>query len=148
MNIGLMSLSGHKIYGPKGVGALYIRRRTRIKVEPQINRGGRERRIRSGTVPTPLVVGFRAACELAMKEMEYDDQRIKALQERLLNGISSKIDGVVINRSVERRYAGNLNLSFAYVEAINTFQFHESLENRHLLTLSLKRLPLHSHIDF
>ncbi|KAF3681579.1 hypothetical protein FXO38_01644 [Capsicum annuum] len=66
-----------------------------------MNRGGRERRIRSGTVPTPLVVGFGAACELAMKEMEYDDQRIKALQERLLNGIRSKIDGVVINRSAE-----------------------------------------------
>ncbi|XP_055811214.1 cysteine desulfurase, mitochondrial-like [Solanum dulcamara] len=116
MNISLMSLSGHKIYGPKGVGALYMRRRPRIRVEPQMNGGGQERGIRSGTVPTPLVVGFGAACELAMKEMEYDDQRIKALQERLLNGIMSKIDGVVINGSVERRYAGNLNLSFAYVE--------------------------------
>lgn len=116
MNISLMSLSGHKIYGPKGVGALYIRRRPRIRVEPQMNGGGQERGIRSGTVPTPLVVGFGAACELAMKEMEYDAQRIKGLQERLLNGIRSRIDGVVVNGSVERRYAGNLNLSFAYVE--------------------------------
>ncbi|KAI5654098.1 hypothetical protein M9H77_31285 [Catharanthus roseus] len=116
MNISLMSLSGHKIYGPKGIGALYMRRRPRIRVEPQMNGGGQERGIRSGTVPTPLVVGFGAACELAMKEMAYDDVRIKALQERLLNGIRQKLDGVVVNGSVKRRYAGNLNLSFAYVE--------------------------------
>lgn len=115
-NVSLMSLSGHKIYGPKGVGALYMRRRPRIRVEPQMNGGGQERGIRSGTVPTPLVVGMGAACELAKKEMEYDDKRIKALQERLLDGIKAKLDGVVVNGSVERRYAGNLNLSFAYVE--------------------------------
>nr|GMC62676.1 cysteine desulfurase, mitochondrial [Ipomoea batatas] len=116
MNISLMSLSGHKIYGPKGVGALYMRRRPRIRVEPQMNGGGQERGIRSGTVPTPLVVGFGAACELAKKEMEYDTVKIKALQDRLLNGIKARIDGVVVNGSLERRYAGNLNLSFAYVE--------------------------------
>nr|GMC66257.1 cysteine desulfurase, mitochondrial [Ipomoea batatas] len=116
MNISLMSLSGHKIYGPKGVGALYMRRRPRIRVEPQMNGGGQERGIRSGTVPTPLVVGFGAACELAKKEMEYDTVNIKALQDRLLNGIKARIDGVVVNGSLERRYAGNLNLSFAYVE--------------------------------
>ncbi|KAL5711835.1 cysteine desulfurase [Ranunculus cassubicifolius] len=116
MNISLMSLSGHKIYGPKGVGALYMKRRPRIRVEPQMNGGGQERGIRSGTVPTPLVVGMGAACELAMKEMEYDEKRIKGLQERLLNGITSKIDCVVVNGSTERRYAGNLNISFAYVE--------------------------------
>lgn len=116
MNISLMSLSGHKIYGPKGIGALYMRRRPRVRVQPQMNGGGQERGIRSGTVPTPLVVGFGAACELAMKEMEYEDGRIKALQERLLSGIREKLDGVVVNGSVDRRYAGNLNLSFAYVE--------------------------------
>ncbi|KAJ6989654.1 cysteine desulfurase [Populus alba x Populus x berolinensis] len=88
-NVSLMSLSGHKIYGPKGVGALYMRRRPRIRVEPQMNGGGQERGIRSGTVPTPLVVGM---------------------------GDEAKLDGVVVNGSVERRYAGNLNLSFAYVE--------------------------------
>ncbi|KAF7809969.1 cysteine desulfurase, mitochondrial [Senna tora] len=115
-NVSLMSLSGHKIYGPKGVGALYLRRRPRIRVEPQMNGGGQERGIRSGTVPTPLVVGMGAACELAKKEMEYDEKRISALQERLLNGIREKLDGVVVNGSMERRYAGNLNLSFAYVE--------------------------------
>uniref|UniRef100_A0A1D1Z9H6 cysteine desulfurase n=1 Tax=Anthurium amnicola TaxID=1678845 RepID=A0A1D1Z9H6_9ARAE len=116
MGVGLMSLSGHKIYGPKGVGALYLRRRPRVRVEPQMSGGGQERGIRSGTVPTPLVVGMGAACELAMREMEYDSKRIAALQERLLNGIRAKLDGVVINGSVEHRYAGNLNLSFAYVE--------------------------------
>ncbi|XP_010943368.1 cysteine desulfurase, mitochondrial [Elaeis guineensis] len=116
MGIGLMSLSGHKIYGPKGVGALYLRRRPRIRVEPQMSGGGQERGIRSGTVPTPLVVGMGAACEIATKEMDYDGRRIAALQERLLNGIRSRLDGVVINGSVEHRYPGNLNLSFAYVE--------------------------------
>ncbi|XVF59192.1 hypothetical protein PTKIN_Ptkin07bG0255500 [Pterospermum kingtungense] len=115
-NVSLMSLSGHKIYGPKGVGALYMRRRPRIRVEPQMNGGGQERGIRSGTVPTPLVVGMGAACELAMKEMEYDEKRIKGLQERLLNGIREKIDGVLVNGSMDKRYVGNLNLSFAYVE--------------------------------
>ena len=116
MNVSLMSLSGHKIYGPKGVGVLYMRRRPRIRVEPQMNGGGQERGIRSGTVPTPLVVGMGAACEVAKKEMEYDDKRISALQQRLLNGINAKLDGVVVNGSKDRRYAGNLNLSFAYVE--------------------------------
>ncbi|KAF5742741.1 cysteine desulfurase 1 mitochondrial [Tripterygium wilfordii] len=115
-NVSLMSLSGHKIYGPKGVGALYIRRRPRVRVEPQMNGGGQERGLRSGTVPTPLVVGFGAACELAAKEMEYDGKRIGALQERLLNGIRAKLDGVIVNGSTESRYAGNANISFAYVE--------------------------------
>lgn len=116
MNISLMSLSGHKIYGPKGIGGLYMRRRPRIRVEPQMNGGGQERGIRSGTVPTPLVVGFGAACELSMKEMEYEDKRVRALQERLLNGIRGKLEGVVVNGSEESRYPGNLNLSFAFVE--------------------------------
>ncbi|RDX63103.1 Cysteine desulfurase, mitochondrial, partial [Mucuna pruriens] len=115
-NVSLMSLSGHKVYGPKGVGALYLRRRPRIRVEPQMNGGGQERGIRSGTVATPLVVGMGAACEVAMNELEYDEKRISALQQRLLNGIREKLDGVVVNGSLERRYAGNLNLSFAYVE--------------------------------
>ncbi|GMN34178.1 hypothetical protein TIFTF001_004552 [Ficus carica] len=81
-----------------------------------MNGGGQERGIRSGTVPTPLVVGMGAACELAKKEMEYDERRISALRERLLSGIQAKLEGVVVNGSLERRYVGNLNLSFAYVE--------------------------------
>ncbi|KAF9609309.1 hypothetical protein IFM89_015554 [Coptis chinensis] len=93
-----------------------MKRRPRIKVEPQMNGGGQERGIRSGTVPTPLVVGMGVACELAMKKMEYNVKRIKGLHERLLNGIRSKIDGVMVNGSTQRRYAGNLNILFAYVE--------------------------------
>ncbi|OAY74967.1 cysteine desulfurase, mitochondrial-like [Ananas comosus] len=116
MGIALMSLSGHKIYGPKGVGALYLRRRPRVRVEPQMSGGGQERGIRSGTVPTPLVVGMGAACEIAAGEMDYDNRRIAALQERLLEGVRSGVDDVVVNGSTEHRYPGNLNLSFAYVE--------------------------------
>ncbi|KAL6220241.1 hypothetical protein ACLB2K_007997 [Fragaria x ananassa] len=115
-NVSLMSLSGHKVYGPKGIGALYMRRRPRIRVEPQMNGGGQERGIRSGTVPTPLAVGMGAACEIAKKEMEYDQKRVSYLQERMLKGIKAQLDEVVVNGSVERRYPGNLNLSFAYVE--------------------------------
>lgn len=116
MEVDLMSLSGHKIYGPKGVGALYMRRRPRVRVEPQMSGGGQERGIRSGTVPTPLVVGFGAACEIAFKEMANDERHITELQKRLLQGITSQLDGVVVNGSSEHRYVGNLNLSFAYVE--------------------------------
>lgn len=93
-----------------------MRRRPRVRVEPQMSGGGQERGIRSGTVPTPLVVGMGAACEVAMKEMEYDEKRISRLQERLLSGIRARLGDVVVNGSEERRYAGNLNLSFAYVE--------------------------------
>ncbi|XP_010444587.1 PREDICTED: cysteine desulfurase, mitochondrial [Camelina sativa] len=115
-NIGLMSMSAHKIYGPKGVGALFVRRRPRIRLEPLMNGGGQERGLRSGTAATQQILGFGAACDLAMKEMEYDEKWIKGLQERLLNGIREKLDGVVVNGSMESRYSGNLNLSFAYVE--------------------------------
>lgn len=115
-NVSLMSLSAHKIYGPKGIGALYTRRRPRVRLDPLINGGGQERGVRSGTVPTPLVVGFGVACDIAKKEMEYDDKRIRALQNRLFDGIKEKLEGVVVNGSLEKRYPGNLNLSFAYVE--------------------------------
>ena len=81
-----------------------------------MNGGGQERGIRSGTVPTPLVVGFGAACEIAKKEMEYDEKRVRKLQDRMLKGIREKLDMVVVNGSEERRYPGNLNLSFGYVE--------------------------------
>ncbi|KAL9284679.1 Cysteine desulfurase [Arabidopsis thaliana] len=115
-NVALMSMSAHKIYGPKGVGALYVRRRPRIRLEPLMNGGGQERGLRSGTGATQQIVGFGAACELAMKEMGYDEKWIKGLQERLLNGVREKLDGVVVNGSMDSRYVGNLNLSFAYVE--------------------------------
>lgn len=116
LKVDVMSLSAHKLYGPKGIGALYMRRRPRIRVEPQMSGGGQERGIRSGTLPAPLAVGFGAACDIAHKEMRNDEEHIKALQQRLLEGITSQLEGVVINGSREHRYAGNLNLSFAYVE--------------------------------
>ncbi|RMB95511.1 hypothetical protein DUI87_27620 [Hirundo rustica rustica] len=116
MKIDLMSISGHKIYGPKGVGALYVRRRPRVRLEPLQSGGGQERGLRSGTVPTPLAVGLGAACEVAQQEMEYDHKRILQLAERLVTKIMSEVPDVVMNGDREHRYPGCINLSFAYVE--------------------------------
>jgi len=114
MNIDLMSISGHKIYGPKGVGALYVRRRPRVRVEP-IQNGGGQRGLRSGTVPTPLVVGLGAACELANREMDYDHQHVKRLSDMLVQGVTSQLQNVVRNGG-ENVYPGCVNLSFHCVE--------------------------------
>lgn len=114
--IDLMSISGHKIYGPKGVGALYVRRRPRVRLEPLQNGGGQERGLRSGTVPTPLAVGLGAACSIAQKEMEYDHSRVSALARRLVEKITSETPDVIMNGDPEQRYPGCVNLSFAYVE--------------------------------
>ncbi|KAM9814194.1 cysteine desulfurase [Neosynchiropus ocellatus] len=116
MKIDLMSISGHKIYGPKGVGALYVRRRPRVRLEPLQNGGGQERGLRSGTVPTPLAVGLGAACRIAQKEMEYDHERISTLANRLVQSIMREIPDVIMNGHPEQRYHGCINLSFAYVE--------------------------------
>uniref|UniRef100_A0A673TMZ3 cysteine desulfurase n=1 Tax=Suricata suricatta TaxID=37032 RepID=A0A673TMZ3_SURSU len=116
MKIDLMSISGHKIYGPKGVGAIYIRRRPRVRVEALQSGGGQERGMRSGTVPTPLVVGLGAACEVAQQEMEYDHKRISKLAERLTQKIMNSLPDVVMNGDPEHHYPGCINLSFAYVE--------------------------------
>merc|ERR1719220_3343178 len=97
MNIVLMSISGHKIYGPKGVGALYVRRRPRVRVDPQMSGGGQERGLRSGTVPTPLAVGLGAACELANNEMEYDHEHVKRLSDMLVQGVTEKLPKVTKN---------------------------------------------------
>uniref|UniRef100_A0A3Q1KIN8 Cysteine desulfurase n=1 Tax=Anabas testudineus TaxID=64144 RepID=A0A3Q1KIN8_ANATE len=115
-NVDLMSISGHKIYGPKGVGALYVRRRPRVRLEPLQSGGGQERGLRSGTVPTPLVVGLGAACSIAQQEMEYDHHRVSMLANRLVQKIMSEIPEVVMNGDPEQRYPGCINLSFAYVE--------------------------------
>jgi len=116
MHIDLMSVSGHKIYGPKGIGALYIRRKPRIRVDPLQSGGGQERGIRSGTLPTSLVVGFGKACEVALEEMKNDAEHAKKLWARLYNSINSRLDYVYVNGDKEKRWHGNLNLSFAYVE--------------------------------
>ncbi|KAI8427948.1 hypothetical protein MSG28_002270 [Choristoneura fumiferana] len=97
MNIDLMSISGHKVYGPKGVGALYIRRRPRVRVEPIQSGGGQERGMRSGTVPTPLVVGLGAACDIAEREMPYDHAWMETLSQRFLDKIYSKLSHVIRN---------------------------------------------------
>lgn len=86
MNIDLMSLSGHKIYGPKGIGGLFVRRKPRVRLEPIQSGGGQERGIRSGTLPTPLIVGFGKACELCKKEIYRDQKHIQKLFQRLYNG--------------------------------------------------------------
>merc|ERR1712025_637092 len=101
MNIDLMSISGHKIYGPKGVGALYVRRRPRVRLEPIQSGGGQERGLRSGTVPTPLAVGLGEACSIAMQEMEYDRKHIDRLSERLISKIMSELEDVIFNGDPE-----------------------------------------------
>jgi cysteine desulfurase len=116
MNIDLMSLSGHKVYGPKGIGCLYVRRRPRVRLEPLFSGGGQERGLRSGTLPHTLCVGMGAACEIAQKEMEYDTQWITHLSNRLEKGIRERIPEVTQNGDPEHRYVGCLNYSVAYVE--------------------------------
>ncbi|WP_422036305.1 IscS subfamily cysteine desulfurase [Reyranella sp.] len=116
LNIDLMSISGHKIYGPKGIGALYVRRKPRVRLVPMIVGGGQERGFRSGTLPTPLCVGLGEAAEICMKEMDVEAKRLKTLQERMLNGLRAKLTDIVVNGDLDQRIPGNLNISFAYVE--------------------------------
>lgn len=116
MNIDLMSISGHKIYGPKGVGALYVRRRPRVRIEALQSGGGQERGLRSGTVPTPLVVGMGEACDIAISDMEYDHKWMEKLSKRLMDQIFEKLSHVIRNGDPVHSYPGCINLSFAYVE--------------------------------
>lgn len=131
INVDLLSISGHKLYGPKGVGALYVRRRPRVRLQPIISGGGQERGLRSGTLPAPLAVGLGAACQIAAEQMERDAKRVKALSDRLIAGITSKIEKVTRNGDPEHCYPGCVNLSFSCVEG-------ESL------LMALKRLALSS----
>jgi cysteine desulfurase len=116
-NIDLLAISAHKIYGPKGVGALYVRRRNpRVQLSAIIDGGGHERGMRSGTLNVPGIVGLGAACEIAQKEMAEESVRLRKLRDRLKAGLESKLDEVFINGSMEHRLPNNLNMSFAYVE--------------------------------
>ncbi len=116
-NIDLLSLSGHKIYGPKGVGALYVRRRNpRVQVSAIIDGGGHERGMRSGTLNVPGIVGMGKACEVCQNEMAEEGERLRGLRERLKDGIFAKLDEVYINGSMVHRLPHNLNVSFAFVE--------------------------------
>src|SRR5438128_5378992 len=116
-NIDLLAISAHKIYGPKGVGALYVRRRNpRVQLSAIIDAGGHERGMRSGTLNVPGIVGLGAACEIAQKEMTEEAARLRKLRDRLKAGLEAKLDEVFINGSMEHRLPHNLNMSFAYVE--------------------------------
>ena len=117
MGIDLMSFSAHKIYGPKGIGALYVRRRApRVRLEPMIYGGGHERGMRSGTLPVSLIVGFGKACELCEQEMAIESVRLAKMRDRLQEGIMGAMDEVYLNGHPTERLPGNLNISFAYVE--------------------------------
>ncbi len=116
-NVDLLAISAHKIYGPKGVGALYVRRRNpRVQLAAIIDGGGHERGMRSGTLNVPGIVGLGAACEIAQKEMAEESVRLGKLRDRLRAGLEAKLDEVFINGSMEHRLPNNLNMSFAYVE--------------------------------
>jgi cysteine desulfurase len=118
MQIDLLSISGHKIYGPKGVGALYVRRRPRVRLEPLFDGGGQERGLRSGTLPTPLCVGLGAACALARTEMAEEGARLAGLRDRLLHRLASGLPDLVVNGDRQRRLPGNLNIAFPGVDAL------------------------------
>ncbi|MGB7845271.1 MAG: IscS subfamily cysteine desulfurase [Candidatus Acidiferrum sp.] len=116
-NIDLLAISAHKIYGPKGVGALYVRRRNpRVQLSAIIDGGGHERGMRSGTLNVPGIVGLGKACEICQQEMPQESERLRGLRDRLKAGLEAKLDEVYINGSLEHRLPNNLNMSFAYVE--------------------------------
>jgi cysteine desulfurase len=116
MKIDLMSISGHKIYGPKGIGALYVRRKPRVRLVPLIHGGGQERGFRSGTLPTPLCVGLGAAAEIAKREMAEENVKLTKLRDRFYKSVTERLPEVFLNGDFEHRLPGNLNISFAYVE--------------------------------
>jgi cysteine desulfurase len=115
IKVDLMSFSAHKTYGPKGVGALYVRRKPRIRIEAQIHGGGHERGMRSGTLPTHQIVGMGEAFRIARQEMAAENERMRALRDRLWKGLS-EIEAVYLNGDLEHRVPHNLNVSFNYVE--------------------------------
>lgn len=115
MKVDLLSISAHKLYGPKGIGALYVRRKPRVRLEAQMHGGGHERGMRSGTLPTHQIVGLGEACRIAAAEMDGERARVEKLKDRLLSQIAD-LEEVHINGSLEQRVPGILNISFAYVE--------------------------------
>jgi cysteine desulfurase len=112
----LVSLSAHKMYGPKGMGALYVRRKPRVRITPIIDGGGHERGMRSGTLNVPGIVGFGKAAEIAVAELSEESKRLLALREKLRLGIEARVSHTVLNGSLEHRLPGSLNISFAFVE--------------------------------
>lgn len=117
MGIDLLSLSGHKLYAPKGIGALYVRKKDpRVRLEPQMDGGGHERGMRSGTLPVPLIVGLGAACDIARREMPEESARVLRLREKLRSSIMDRLPESYLNGHPTERLPGNANISFAYVE--------------------------------
>ncbi|HZR70621.1 MAG TPA: IscS subfamily cysteine desulfurase [Burkholderiales bacterium] len=115
LKVDLLTVTAHKVYGPKGIGALYVRRKPRVRIEPQIHGGGHERGFRSGTLPTHQIVGMGEAFRIAKAEMATENERIRFLRDKLLAGIR-EIEEVYVNGDLERRIPGNLNVSFNFVE--------------------------------
>mmetsp|Transcript_133481 Transcript_133481/g.316430 ORF Transcript_133481/g.316430 Transcript_133481/m.316430 type:complete len:451 (-) Transcript_133481:103-1455(-) len=116
MNAALLSISAHKMYGPKGVGALYVRRKPRVRLRAVIDGGGQERGFRSGTLATPTIVGFGAAAEVCLQEMDNDTKHVEKLYARMHDAITDQLPQITLNGSPSQRYPGNVNLSFACVE--------------------------------
>ncbi len=116
LGIDLLSLSGHKAYGPMGMGALYVRRRPRVRLQPLISGGGQERGLRSGTLPLPLVVGFGKAAELAAQEQAQDAQRMRGWQQDILGVVAQRANALRVNGSLDQRIAHNLNISFLQLD--------------------------------
>jgi cysteine desulfurase len=117
MNIDLLSLSGHKLYGPMGIGALYVRRKPGLRLQPLFDGGGQERGLRSGTLPLPLCVGLGAACQIAAAEMTAEGKRLQALRDTLLAELRRRLPDIRLNGDVNARAAGNLNISFPGIDA-------------------------------
>jgi cysteine desulfurase len=127
MGLDLLSISGHKVYGPKGIGALYVRRRPRARLAPLFDGGGQERGLRSGTLPTPLCVGLGVAARIAGAEMAPEAERLLGLRRRFLGGIRARLPEVTLNGDAERRLPGNLNLSFPGAPALEVMAACPSL---------------------
>lgn len=117
MNVDLMSLSAHKMYGPMGIGALYVRRKPRVRLEPLMDGGGQERTMRSGTLPAPLVAGFGMAAKLVTEERDTETTRVRDLRDRLLKGLQQRVPDLYVNGDMEHRIAGNLNIGFKGIDS-------------------------------
>lgn len=132
MSIDLMSLSGHKMYGPMGVGALYMRRKPRVRLEPLMDGGGQERTMRSGTLPAPLVVGFGKAAEVISQDLAQESIRICDMRDRLLKGLQQRVADTFVNGSQSERVSGNINIGFRGVDSeslMETLKDHVALSS-------------------
>ena len=147
LKVDLMTITAHKMYGPKGIGALYIRRKPRVRIEAQIHGGGHERGFRSGTLATHQIVGMGEAARIARAEMATDNERIRMLRDKLWAGLSS-MEAVVLNGDLEKRIPGNLNVSFNYVEGESLIMAIKDIEEVHLNGDLEQRVPHNLNVSF